>query len=448
MIKISDFQIIQRDSDGYGSAEFCGTIPESIGVDANTLVFARAVREDDSLMVIPWHECALSENKRDWSTVLKLPEGGLYRAEACIAAPGAALEWCGKIKCCYHIGVGDIWITTGQSNMTGYGRDTAYDPPELGVHCFSRNGKWDIATHPLGDSIDSIFDAPEGGTGTSPALSFARMLKKRLGIPIGIIPAAVGGSPLRSWNIAEDGNLTDNMLKMLAYTGDFAGFIWFQGCSDAYEESASTYFDRFASMVRLWREKLGYKPVVTVQLNRWVGENNGHSDRYWGIVRDAQRRAGLELDGVYTVPSIDLPVTDGIHDSSGANVIIGERLADAALKCVYGKAGQTAPAVTGAEYIDSTHIKVFISPCIQAYTMDNFAFGMDIEDESGIIPCTTAYTADGGLTVASSREFSLPAKFHYAWRTQPPVFAARDMHGLPLLACYGVEILRKTDANE
>ena len=434
MTEIMDFQIFQRDSDGYARVSFSGTL-KTLPADA-AQVLARVVREDDNLTVIHWVPCI--RNGMEWSVDLTIPEGGLYRLEACLMNGNPA--WSEKVRCVYHVGVGDIYVTAGQSNMTGYGRDNAYDPPVLGVHAFTAAGKWGIAVHPLADSLGSVFGHPESATGTSPALSFARRLKDRLGIPIGILPAAVGGTALAQWHPEQAGDCWQDMCERLNHIGNFKGFIWCQGCSDANEKDAPGYLERFCRMIALWREKYGHKPILTVQLNRWMGTGTGEQDIWWGMIREAQRKAMLECPDVFTIPSLDLPVTDGIHNSSGANVMIGERLANVALKSVYGKPGQEVTCILGAEAVDDTHFAVHVTPGHQVFAMDNRPLGMNAEDSDGLIECMDAVPVPDGFLVTTERPYTLPARLHYAWRSHPPVFAVRDQYDMPLLACYGVEI--------
>ncbi len=433
---LHDFQIIQRAPDGCARFVWEGTLKAPLESSEHHVV-ARVVREEDNLCIIPWTVCQVADTL-NWSVSLTVPEGGLYRFEASIQQ-GNNL-WIDKIKCVYHIGIGDIYVTVGQSNMTGYGRDSAYDPPCLGVHMFRNTGEWSIAAHPLADGIDSIYDYAENATGTSPALSFARRLHERLGVPIGIVPTAVGGTSLSEWDPTDEGGCFRAMEKRLDKTGAFKGFIWIQGCNDCNDEEAPTYFDRFAKMVSVWNERFGAHPIFTVQLNRSMAGRKQDNDRYWGMVRDAQRRAAAELDGVYVVPSIDLPTTDGIHNSSGANVIIGERLANVALTSIYGKPGQTSVLVLSAEAVDDTHIKINLTPGHSVLAMDNIALGMNVEDSDGLIDCIEAAPIKDGLLVSTSRPYKLPARFHYAWRAHPPIFLARDFFDMPVLACYGIEI--------
>ncbi len=450
-MRLTDFQIIQRDTDGYARFVYDGVLPESycdwrdtvVRIPSDSPVYVRAVSEDDGITVVNWTRCTREE--KCWFVSLIVPEGGLYRFEMTID-PGM-----GPLEIVNHVGVGDIYVTAGQSNMAGYASDTAYDPVVLGVHALTNRGVWSIASHPLHYGGDSIFGQPEIACKSSPALSFARRLKEKLGIPIGIIPSAVGGSPLDSWMRRNNGKCYMGMeARIKAAGGKFKGYLWMQGCSDTDFENASTYFSRFAEMLSEWNEVFGVHPILTVQLNRFAGGYVGADDkpeppsvdscRGWGMVRDAQRRAALELDNVYIVPSLDLSVSDGIHNSASANVVVGERLANTALAHIYNKIGQTAPIIYSAELIDDTHVRVLIKNSTGVYSMDNRADGFQIEDEEGITDCYTAVYSGGALIIQTKRPITVPAKLHYAWGLNPPLFAARDNSSMPLLACYGVQI--------
>ncbi|MBO4356137.1 MAG: hypothetical protein J5850_04715 [Clostridia bacterium] len=439
MVEVSDYQIIQRNEKGFGKVVFGGDLKEELNDGSE--IRARVVNEDDSITVVDWTVC--KTEGLHWSVELEIPEGGLYRLEATFCAKNTwAPSFCKHVKIVYHVGVGDIYMTTGQSNMTGFGRDFAYDPPCLGVHELAYNGKWTIATNPLADPTDTIFDFLDIGGASSPALSFARTLKQKLGIPIGIVPVAVGGSPMAEWHPEETARHYKSMLARIPYVGNIKGFIWYQGCFEAMcTPNPVDYFDRFKRMVELWREQFGNLPVITVQLNRWTGGLKVNQDHQWGLVKDAQRRAALEIDGVFAVPSMDLLTSDGIHNSAGSNVVLGERMAAAALAGVYKKGGILAPAVTGAEWIDSRTVLVRITPGHNVWSMDNCGQGFNIEDEDGIAECESAVRVNDGLIVKAVRDCKPNAFFHYAWRTVPEPFVARDVGGMPLLACYRIPVL-------
>lgn len=442
-----DYRIYQRNGEGYAEVLVAGRLPDA--ADESAVVRTRVCREEDNLMVVPWTKGERSGS--EWRVTLCIPQGGLYRIETSVGAEGNAPEWCERIQNVCHVGVGELFMLTGQSNMAGYGRDMAYDPPQLGVHLYGNNGKWSIATHPLNDSVDTIYpENKETTSGTSPALAFARRVWQTLHVPVGLVQASLGGSPLSRWDMADEGDLSRAMLRRLEATGAVGAILWYQGCTDTDRmETATSYLERFERTVRLWREKMGNVPVVTVQLSRWTNENptsqtaRPEADVEWGILREAQRQAARRIPGVYVVPAIDLANTDGIHNSSGSNVILGERMAMIYLHGEKGMPGMFAPDVEKVVRVDDMHLFVQMSDGSDVVTMDNSAKGMDAEDEDGLIPCVKAEARDGGLLLSLSRACAKRVRLHMLWRTTPPAFQPRGRHGLPMLSCYGVEAVEE-----
>lgn len=438
MNNIVDYQIIQRDNNGFGTATFCGVVPERyIGYKS---IYARVVREDDNYAIVDWTECEADGN--NWKVTLNIPEGGLYRFEAVAFMPDSmSKDWSKTIYMVHHIGVGDIYVIAGQSNIAGYGRDVAYDPPCMGVHLYANDGNWKLAAHPLNDTFNSIYpeNLEDFNCATSPPLSFARSLKNRIGVPIGLVQAAKGGSGLDEWHPKMKANLYKGLQRRIEVVGRFKGVIWYQGCHESGPDLCESYFENFKSMVECWREEFGYIYFLTVQLNRWTDPQHTH-DKYWGIVKDAQRRAGFEIDGVSVVPSHDLPAGDGIHNNSLANVTIGERLCNAALRNIYGIPAPIAPNMIKVVAVDDTHFKAFFSGN-DVIPMENNAEDVFIEDKDGQIKCTYAVAqGDGSILITTERSFTKPAKFHAYCVCQPPTFIFKERTGLPVLSCYNIDV--------
>ena len=91
-------------------------------------------------------------------------------------------------------------------------------------------------------------------------------------------------------------------------------------------------------------------PMLTVQLNRLTDVGNLSLDKGWGMVREAQRKAALEMERVYVIPTTDCGLSDQIHNSSHANILIGERIAKTALYRIYGKGrAYVAPNIKQAQ---------------------------------------------------------------------------------------------------
>ena len=443
---VSDFEIFQRDREGYADIFFDGSLPCD-AVETGR-VFARVTREDSNLVVIPWTECELSENRRDWSVTLRVPQGGLYCIEGYYASeytPGVTqLEWSAHIKNIEHVGVGDVFVTAGQSNMSGYGRDFAYDPPVLGVHMFANDGSWRIASNPATYIYGDIYPGAEGCSGTGPALSFARTVSREIGLPVGLVPCSIGATGLPSWNPLQVGVNFDMMVNKCRASGcnGFTGILWYQGCSDATPDTPDKYENYLASfteMIREWRARYFGEdmPVITAQLNRQALDEPEHIG--WSKVKEAQRRAAKTIPGVYVIPTLDMPSGDGIHNTSGANVIIGERMASAFLRMHYGKPGMTAPNLDRViRKSDTDFILVFDEQReMRAFASTKGLYFLSGDDR---IDAQGAELTEEGVLVRTERAVPRGAVFCAYTGSEPEAFILRDALGMPMLACYGVEV--------
>lgn len=279
---------------------------------------------------------------KTWSAEIKVPAGGLYRIETSLLPENASLEGAIHGDFIHHVGVGDLWAIAGQSGAAGYGKGEIPDGPELGVHILRNQEKWDLATHPLRDTRNEGLKQ-EGGPYHSPFLIFAKKLKESLGYPVGLIQAAVGGSPLSQWNPKENPGapLYRNMLHCIALAGGkIAGVCWYQGCSEAMTSPAYlSYLERFGQFVENLRQDLNQPglPFLTAQLNRYYTVPTEEIQVGWSVVREAQRQAAHCMNNVAVIPTIDLPLSDTIHTSPAGNIVLGQRFASAALGVYYKK---------------------------------------------------------------------------------------------------------------
>ncbi len=342
---LRDWQILQQDEKGFGRACLSGrwTTGEA---HRKARVFLRLVSENDGSALTPRHDWAPVRTSKDgrWTHELAgIPAGGPYRLETSLVLDGnPAVEWGRRGDMVHHAGVGDVWLIAGQSNSEGHGKTQAEDPPETGVHVFRPSGRWDLASHPLNDSTGTLYPASrlDSNPSHSPWLSFAKRLRAKLGHPVGLIPAALGGSPLSAWNRKEDGCLLDNALRMLGDSGGgVRGMVWYQGESDTSPEACRTYAKRFRAFISDLRASVRRRdlPVITCQLNRHESDEAQHGG--WETIREIQRRLAEEMRGVYILPTLDLNLSDGIHIDSGGNLVIGQRAADIALAEIHGRGG-------------------------------------------------------------------------------------------------------------
>ncbi|ANH81590.1 hypothetical protein A8C56_11935 [Niabella ginsenosidivorans] len=169
----------------------------------------------------------------------------------------------------------DLYILMGQSNMAGRGPitpDIAAEHSER-VYMFTKDTKWVIARHPL------HFDKP-AIAGVGPGLSFGiAMAAADSSAKIGLIPCAVGGTPIEHWkpgaydSISKTHPYDDAVARIKAAMkyGTIKGVIWHQGESDSQPEKASVYLSQLSVLIKRIRELVGNPglPFVVGQLGRY-----------------------------------------------------------------------------------------------------------------------------------------------------------------------------------
>jgi hypothetical protein len=169
------------------------------------------------------------------------------------ATPPAPVELPAKKK--FH-----LYLLIGQSNMAGRGVLT---PEQRVAHervlKFTATKVWAAAEEPLHT------DKPIAGAGLG--MSFARaMADADKNITVGVIPCAVGGTPLERW--VKGGDLYEQALeraRLAMKDGTLKGILWHQGEGDSgAEETARSYAARLAQMVRDLRADLGAGEVPFV----------------------------------------------------------------------------------------------------------------------------------------------------------------------------------------
>lgn len=336
---VTDYQVIQRARNGRARLEFSG----STTFRGPASLEGTVVRAGQVGVLIDWKAVGSTNAGRFEARIPDLEAGGPYDVHLRVVSKGQVVD-VGVIR---NIHVGDLWVLAGQSNMEGMGALSNVETPSRQVHVFDMADRWLVAEEPLHwleESVDSVHSGSEGGATRSSAarrrrregaglgLPFAKEMVARTGVPVGLIPCAHGGTSMADWDseLASEGgaSLYGSMMRRInACGGQVAGVLWYQGESDANQESARDYERNLRRFVRDLRVGLNERqlPFYYVQLGRVLGPDSQNEG--WTQVRTAQLRAEASLQPpVGMVCAIDLPLGDSIHLSTHALQVLGRRL--------------------------------------------------------------------------------------------------------------------------
>lgn len=299
--------------------------------------------------------------------------------------------------------VGEVWLCSGQSNMAfrteesvaeERGAQCAYAAGGPAIRLYDMKPRWETtAVEWDGGVLDSLnrlqyyrdaswspCTAESAARFSAVGFAFGRMLADSLGVPVGLILNAVGGSPagawvdrrtleagfpgvLRDWrrndfiqpwvreraslNIRRSGNPLQRHPYEPCYLFEagirpldrfpIRGAVWYQGESDAHNIEAHERL--FVLLAESWRTywQDGELPLYYVQLSSL-------SRPSWPRFRDSQRRLEpLVAPGGMAVCS-DLGDSLDVHPRRKRAV--GERLARRALSQTYGR----GPAASGPRF--------------------------------------------------------------------------------------------------
>ena len=295
--------------------------------------------------------------------------------------------------------VGEVWVAGGQSNMAltvgstqqsaelmaGADNDNIrflYMP----TYPYSGNGNGEMPIEPTRDIAGAYWGHGNNGTqvGSVSAVAYlaVKELQERLGIPVGFLYTAVGGSVIEAWLPREELDANATLVNELNRRGlyfdkDFwvnasttvtalynqkvgplagfnvAGVLWYQGESNS--QRPELYADELLTMKRGWERTFnfptGTMPFVYCQVGRWVVElNNPH---YLAGLDEAMCDAWAADESTRSTMSL-LPIYDTDMSYDGNVVIhptnktpVARRFATAMYNLVYDMEGSeyTAPVL-------------------------------------------------------------------------------------------------------
>ena len=332
--------------------------------------------------------------------------------------------------------IGDVYITSGQSNMefqleqTEQKESSAYPSSNLRFMQKSLNG-W------------SKFDAESVQKLSAVSTLFAQGLENSLDkdIPIGIISTAVGASRVDDWTPIESCVCYDEKYDLennahSDYTDydkghhdlyakhikpleklSVAGVLWYQGESNRGINEAYFYYDMFENMVASWREnfKNATLPFYTVQIMLYTNNDSNTVDEYNIRIAQAEAAKTIPYVTVCTMLSYEDTVLPSgyldIHPTDKAPV--AEALVNAVIAKYYIPMGDYSGAAP--EYSGPLYDKVTVNGNTATVTFTHTAEGLmttegetttvyefEVRDSSGNWTAATATLSGNVVTVTAN----------------------------------------------
>jgi hypothetical protein len=222
-----------------------------------------------------------------------------------------------------------VFVLVGQSNMVGRGFPLTMASPTDPRLLLWRDGRWQIASDPLGPPDD-----PRSGIG--PGMTFGLQVLKRLPAwRVGLVVCAKGSTPIEDWQ--PDKPLYRACVEQVHASGGGrpAGILFLQGERGGSLAKAAGWTDGFLRVFHAFREDFGASvPFVLGQIGMFVGLEDAQAS-----IRKQQARVAATLPRTRLVRSSDLP-TVGNHYTVPAYRVLGARFAAAWYRLWQASAGQ------------------------------------------------------------------------------------------------------------
>lgn len=351
--------------------------------------------------------------------------------------------------------VGEVWLASGQSNMalrlaeleSAKDEIKNANDPLLRTFCVPErpgerpwadvDGDWLRWSDQTGKQFSAI------------GYYFAKRLRKELGVPVGILLCAWGGSGTSAWMSPEALRASalrglwpedvlgwrPNIQPSRLYNGmlhplipfSVAGVIWYQGETEG-EPYMNPYLYRFLfpAMIEDWR-RLWQRPELPFF---WVQLPNLRNKPTWPVVRESQAEA-LRLPHTGMIPTIDIGQEDQLHPKNKAE--FANRLADLILAQQYGKNTWAGAAVFKESAVEGAALRLRFLHAEQGLKTSDGQKprGFEIGGADGSFHEAEAQL-DGADVIVRSAAVTQLAAVRYAWQATPRVNVVNAV-GLPIV---------------
>lgn len=219
----------------------------------------------------------------------------------------------------------DLFLLVGQSNMAGRGQVSPADRvPDARVFIFTKEEQWVNQGEPI------HFDKPEI-VGVGLGFTFAKLVADHNpGRPVGLIPCAVGGTPISRWK--PGGDLFEEAVRraqLAMKSGKLKAILWHQGESEAGGSvSAAAYGRNLVDVATGFRKALGCPevPFVAGEIGRFLYDPARSKLNFAREVNDGIGALPGKAPHTAVVSSEGLTDKgDGVHFDSESQKELGQR---------------------------------------------------------------------------------------------------------------------------
>ena len=250
-----------------------------------------------------------------WTTIQSAPAGGVFSGVLPDVAAGGWYQVevrgifsgiAGPAGLVTQVGVGDIYITCGQSNSANYGSPIATASSDQ-VSAFNYStSAWTRAADPMPGA---------GGSGGSVWSRLGDLLAARDHVPVAFACLGVGSTSVSQW-VPGTGSFYSNISTAIQKLKSFRAILWHQGESDSLAPTTTTnYATRLQNVIAQSRADAGFA------VPWYVCEVGFHSSSGLAAelrVNAGQRRVIYGDDQVFAGPRTDDfhlegKLTDAVH---------------------------------------------------------------------------------------------------------------------------------------
>ena len=240
-------QVVQRGAANTGSIPIAGTYAGSpTRIEARALVMAATGNSGSDTA---WMAITPSPTGGTFSGSLgPVSAGGWYQIEVRSVTAGAP----GVTSSVQRVGVGDIYLTAGQSNSANYGTPAAVCADDRVSSYNYSDGSWAKAADPMPGP-----DGPGGSVWTR----LGDLLAARDNLPVAFACMGQGSSEVSQWVPGTGGYYASHItVAVQAFPANgFRAFLWHQGESDAIANSSpAVYQTRLNSVISQSRVDAGW----------------------------------------------------------------------------------------------------------------------------------------------------------------------------------------------